>query len=85
MSQREGEARNAADTQDWLVRRHHWKGISEMPTTVDSIPNGSRGVHESVLRAFQILREVQRMLERGDSAQTVLAFIAFAEGGYVDG
>ena len=35
--------------------------------------------HESLYRSYQILRRVEGMLERGDSSQTVLEFIRWAE------
>ena len=57
---------------------HRWDEIRQMPTVVESIPSGSRGVHESLLRAYNILGEVIGMLARGDSSETIQAFIRFA-------
>ena len=35
------------------------------------------GCHESLLRAYPVLRNVQEMLVRGDSAETIREFIVF--------
>lgn len=40
----------------------------QMPTVID-------GTHESCYQAYQILMYVRRMLERGDSHQTILDMI----------
>ena len=51
------------------------KSISEMPTCVDSIPVGSKGVHESTLRAYQILERTKDFLKRGVPQDIVLELI----------
>ncbi len=49
-----------------------WDRVREMPT--------DRGnIHESVFRSYQTLRVVKEMLDRGDSSETIRAFIAFVE------
>jgi hypothetical protein len=58
---------------------HEWDALREFPTVWGDSPGG---VHESVLRSYQVLREVTAMLERGDSVETVLLLIRFADGGY---
>lgn len=56
---------------------HFWDEIHETETVLYG--NYPSGAHESLLRAYRILSEVKAMLERGDSDQTVLNFIAWAE------
>jgi len=46
---------------------------------VRSFPTERQDMHESVFRSYQILSEVKGMLERGDSAETIRNFIAWAE------
>lgn len=58
---------------------HPWDVIRATPTVLTEIAPTSRGTHESVLRGYQILREVKFMLDRGDSATTIRLFIAWAE------
>ncbi len=53
--------------------------IRELPTVIEVIPPCSRGVHESVLRSYQILERVKEMLRRGDSIKSVREFIEWAE------
>jgi len=55
--------------------------ISKLPTTVDSIPDGSKGVHESVLRAYNILRRVKEWLERGVPPGVILDLVSEMESG----
>lgn len=52
---------------------HRWEQIRWQPLVW-------RDGHESLTRSFHILREVEEMLARGDSAETVLAFIRWASG-----
>ena len=56
-----------------------WDAVRAMPTVVEEIPSQSRGVHESVTRAYQILEIVKDLLARGDSATTIAEFIQWAE------
>ncbi len=46
--------------------------IANLPRTVDA-PSG--GVHESVLRAFQILQRVKGFLERGVPGDVIMELI----------
>jgi hypothetical protein len=54
--------------------------IAAFPRTVCAVPAGSRGVHESCLRSFQILEEVKRMLEAKVPADYIRRAIALMEG-----
>lgn len=63
-------------------QRLPWDGIRETPTCLS--PESLRmaagsPIHESLLRSFHIVRQAKTMLERGDSAATVLDFITWAE------
>ena len=49
--------------------------IQARATCVDSIPFGSKGVHESMLRAYQILKRVRDWLTRGVPAAVILELI----------
>ena len=49
-----------------------FKEIIKLPTVINNN-------HESVLRSFQILNNVKKMLERGDSNETISDFINEAE------
>lgn len=51
---------------------HPWDAVRAVPTVVEN-------THESVFRAFHILREVERMLERGDSTETIHTFVRWAQ------
>lgn len=42
-----------------------WREISELPTSVSRIPNGSSGVHESCLRSYHVLMRVRNWLGQG--------------------
>jgi hypothetical protein len=44
--------------------------IRRMPTVVEAIPEGARGVHESVLRSYRILAKVEELI-RGDPAHGI--------------
>lgn len=55
--------------------------IAAMPTTVDRIPEHCRGVHESVLRAYNILALVKRWLKDGAPASIILEVIDDLENG----
>lgn len=59
--------------------RHEWDRTREFPTTLDRIPDTAHGVHESVFRSYQILKEVKEMLDRGDSVETIREFIRWTE------
>lgn len=65
-------------------QRHGWDTIRTRPTVIERVDTTSRGTHESVLRAYQILSEVKAMLDRGDSVETISAFIEWAEAGPSD-
>ena len=56
------------------------KEINEMPTCVDIIPVGCKGVHESTLRSFNILRKVKDYLNRGIEHKLILELIEEMEG-----
>ena len=52
-------------------------------TTIKNYPQTTEvdgKTHESIFRSYQILREVTAMLHRGDSQDSVLNFIYFAQG-----
>lgn len=55
--------------------------IREMPTCIDDIPPLSKGVHESVLRAFHILEKTKEWLEKGVPDIVILELIADMEAG----
>ena len=65
--------------------QHRWDEIRETQTSITtefirgSLDGLGHGIHESLLRSFHIVQEVKAMLERGDSPQTVLTFIKWAE------
>ena len=44
--------------------------IKEMPTVVDNS-------HESLFKSYHVLDKVKKMLERGDSKETILEVIEF--------
>lgn len=54
--------------------------IRNRKTTVNEIPPNCTGVHESVLRAFQILDKVKHLLHRGTPADVILELIDEMEG-----
>lgn len=61
---------------------HDWDTIRDMTTVWPPSVDGRMaegGVHESVFRSYQILREVKRMLAAGDSSETIFAFVRWAE------
>ena len=53
--------------------------IHDRPTDVTEIPMGCRGVHESMLRAWHVVRKVEDLLRRGTPADVVLELIAEME------
>lgn len=67
------------------LRPHRWDEIRDTETVIDSvfltqmIDGGTTGIHESMLRAYRILAEVKDMLGRGDSPETIMQFIRWAE------
>ncbi len=50
--------------------------IAQMPTSIETIPEGASGVHESCLRAYHILRKAQELLSLGTPSGVVLDLIA---------
>lgn len=62
-------------------REHRWALVAKFPTVLDP-GTYVGGVHESILRSFHVLAEVDAMLARGDSVETVRTFIALC---YPDG
>lgn len=60
---------------------HEWDQLRAFPQIWDSVDRRSDRVHESVFRSYQILREVKRMLDAGDSVETIRAFVRWAEDG----
>lgn len=53
--------------------------IHQMPTCIDEIPAGTKGIHESCLRAYQILEKTKELLSLGTPAGVVLDFISDME------
>jgi hypothetical protein len=49
--------------------------IANLPTSIIEIPEGCLGVHESTLRAFQILEKVKYYLEKDISKEMILELI----------
>lgn len=49
--------------------------IINMPTTIEQIPPGCKGVHESTTRAYHILEKTKWLLQEGTPPQVVLEFI----------
>lgn len=49
--------------------------IMEMPTVVTEVPCGCSGVHESVLRAYNILERVKEWLSSRVPADVILDLI----------
>lgn len=47
--------------------------IKKLPTTFKDAEKGD--CHESILRSFQIMKKVEKMLKRGDSNDTILEII----------
>ena len=56
-----------------------YDAIRRASTCIKSIPPGCRGVHESVLRGYQILSKVKELLKEGTSAGIVLELIELME------
>ena len=56
--------------------------IRALPTSVTEIPVDCSGVHESTLRAYQILQQVKRWLADGVPAMTILELVAEMEIGH---
>lgn len=52
-----------------------WTEIVAFPTSVTQVPLGCTGVHESCLRAYQILAKTRDYLERGVPADVLLELI----------
>jgi hypothetical protein len=55
--------------------------IAAMPRVIEAIPPGTRGVHESVLRAYQILEKAKDLMRRNTPVDVVLELIAEMERG----
>jgi hypothetical protein len=53
--------------------------IQSLNTCVTAIPQGCTGVHESTLRAYQILQRTKDFLRRGVPADVLLELIAEME------
>jgi hypothetical protein len=71
--------------------RHAWDSIRQKPTTITTsflkqsgLESLGHGIHESLLRSYHVLDRVKVMLDRGDSAETVREFIAWAEDRHDD-
>lgn len=61
---------------DWEPEsRHTIAEISRMPTCTGLVPTDNPKVHESVLRAYQILLRVKSWLQRGVPAEVILELI----------
>ena len=52
-----------------------------MDTCIDKIPNGCKSVHESCLRASQILEKVKYWLKKGVPQDIILELIHDIESG----
>ena len=59
--------------------------ISAMPTCTDLVPTNNPKIHESCLRAYQILRRVKSWLQRGVPAEVILELIDEMENPEVEG
>src|SRR5579859_4020069 len=53
--------------------------IAKLPTVIDKIPDGSRGVHESCTRAYQILTKVKWLLEKRTHPDVITELISLME------
>ena len=53
--------------------------IRKMETCIDVIPSGCKGVHESVLRAYQILRKTKELCKKGVPTDVILELIELME------
>ncbi|HHT9145634.1 MAG TPA: hypothetical protein ACFYD4_08140 [Candidatus Wunengus sp. YC61] len=49
--------------------------IRQLPTCIDSIPERSNGIHESVLRSYNILEKTKAYLKEGVPPKVVLELI----------
>lgn len=62
-----------------------WTEIATMKTTLKRddlkkyLDDGTKGVHESVLRSYQVLSEVKRMLKIGTPSEVILMAIEVME------
>lgn len=56
-----------------------WSEIRVKPSTIKRVPKGCTGVHESILRSYQILEKVKDYLKRGVPADVILELIEEAE------
>ena len=56
------------------VIEHPWKELTKRPCAFSF---DGKLYHEIFLRSFHVLAEVRSMLERGDSAKTIIALIDF--------
>lgn len=54
---------------------HQWDALREFGTV-------HANNHESIYRSYQVLTHVVAMLQRGDSSETILELIRWADGGY---
>lgn len=59
--------------------------IAAMPTVVKEVPANCNGIHESMLRSYQILALVKRWLADNTPPSIVLEVIAVMESGKVGG
>lgn len=62
------------------MRNENISDIRKMPVLVEEIPPGAKGVHESVLRAYNILEKVKHLLEEKTPSKIVLELIREMEG-----
>jgi hypothetical protein len=53
--------------------------IRKMPTVIDGIPLGAVGVHESVLRGYQILQKVKWLLEVDTQPGVIMELVHMME------
>ena len=59
--------------------------IRSMPTSLDAdrmreyLSDGCKGVHESILRSYQILHKVKWLLSQGVSSQVIIELIELME------
>jgi hypothetical protein len=66
-------------SQHELIRIANWQTTLERDELKEALESGCSGVHESVLRAYQILRKVKILLELGTPSPVIIELIALME------
>lgn len=62
-----------------LIRIANWSTEVTAEEMREMLARGCRGAHESVMRSYQILGKVKRLLEMGTPVAVVLELIALME------